>query len=52
MAVGGTNYRGGLIFTNQGRGADIPSNIAIVNAYPPYNSTSESFQTDGTISSV
>lgn len=28
-----------MVFANQGRGADIPANLAVVNPYPPYNST-------------
>lgn len=36
---GGTNYKGQMVFANQGRGADIPANLAVVNPYPPYNST-------------
>ncbi|KAL1727580.1 calcium-dependent phosphotriesterase [Schizophyllum commune] len=39
MANGGTGpYKGNIIFMNEGRG-NLPSNMVLVNPYPPYNAS-------------
>lgn len=38
MTNGGTPFRGNILLINSGRGP-LPSNIALLNPYPPYNST-------------
>lgn len=37
--AGGTNWKGQIVFANQGRGADIPPSLAVVNPYEPFNSS-------------
>lgn len=37
--LGGTPFKGGYLFACQGRGADLPSELAWISASPPYNTT-------------
>jgi hypothetical protein len=38
---GGTNYKGNMLFTGEGMGANIAPALFAVNPVPPYNSTGE-----------
>jgi gluconolactonase len=36
---GGTNYKGNILFTGQGMGADVAPALYLANPLPPYNTT-------------
>jgi gluconolactonase len=39
MTLGATNFRGQIIFTGEGQGADIPPTLYLMNPRQPYNTT-------------
>lgn len=41
MFLGGTNYKGNIIFAGEGQGSHMPSALYLMNPNPPYNTTSE-----------
>lgn len=39
--LGGTNYKGNIIFAGEGQGEKIPSALYLMNPVEPYNTTRE-----------
>ena len=39
--IGGTNYKGQIIFAGEGQGEDVPSALYLMNPEKPYNTTSK-----------
>lgn len=39
--TGGTNYKGQILFAAEGQGANVPSELIIMNPVEPYNTTGE-----------
>lgn len=39
--LGGTNYKGNIVFAGEGQGDDITSALYLMNPNPPYNTTGE-----------
>jgi gluconolactonase len=39
--IGGTNYKGNIIFAGEGQGEDVPSALYLMNPEKPYNTTSK-----------
>lgn len=43
LNLGGTNYKGNIIFAGEGMGADIAPALYLANPIPPYNTTRRYF---------
>lgn len=39
LFLGGTNYKGQLVFAGEGQGANVPSALYLMNPQEPYNTT-------------
>lgn len=39
--LGGTNYKGNIIFAGEGQGESVPSALYLMNPVEPYNTTRE-----------
>lgn len=41
VVLGGTNYKGNIIFAGEGQGEKVPSALYLMNPVEPYNTTRE-----------